>query len=90
MIWYIWWLAALSFVGLLAVAIGHTFNYNRDFFIPADEVVATKRRRTRLLAREPDMTDVTAPDRRGEPRLHLADEHDHDTAAARCWASGST
>ncbi|MBS0502915.1 MAG: cytochrome o ubiquinol oxidase subunit I [Proteobacteria bacterium] len=42
MIWYIWWLAALAFAGLLAVAIGHTFNYNRDYFIPADEVAATE------------------------------------------------
>ncbi|HEU0066858.1 MAG TPA: cytochrome o ubiquinol oxidase subunit I, partial [Sphingomonas sp.] len=30
MVWYIWWLAALSFVALLAVSIGHTFNYDRD------------------------------------------------------------
>jgi cytochrome o ubiquinol oxidase subunit 1 len=38
MIWYIWWLAVVSFVGIIAVAIGHTFNYNRDFHIPAEEV----------------------------------------------------
>ena len=38
MVWYIWWLAALSFVGLLAVAIGHSFNYNRDYHIAAEEV----------------------------------------------------
>jgi cytochrome o ubiquinol oxidase subunit 1 len=50
MIWYIWWLAALSFVALLAVAIGHTFNYRRDFHIPAADVVAAEDERTRLLA----------------------------------------
>ncbi|MFX5494149.1 hypothetical protein ABTD62_20640, partial [Acinetobacter baumannii] len=49
MIWYIWWLAALSLVGLLAVAIGHTFNYKRDFHIPVEEVVETEDQRTRLL-----------------------------------------
>lgn len=38
MIWYIWWLAAASFVALVGYAIAHTFNYNRHFFIPADEV----------------------------------------------------
>jgi len=38
MVWYIWWLAALSFAGLLAVAIGHTFNYHRDYHVAADEV----------------------------------------------------
>jgi cytochrome o ubiquinol oxidase subunit 1 len=50
LIWYIWWLAAVSFVALLAVAIGHTFNYHRDFHIPADEVVRVEDERTRLLA----------------------------------------
>ncbi|MCK0195862.1 cytochrome o ubiquinol oxidase subunit I [Ancylobacter sp. 6x-1] len=50
MIWYIWWLAALSFVTLLATAIGHTFNYHRDFFIPADVVARTESERTRQLA----------------------------------------
>ncbi|MBO9624295.1 MAG: cytochrome o ubiquinol oxidase subunit I [Sphingomonas sp.] len=50
MVWYIWWLAALSTVGLFVVAIGHTFNYNRDYYIPADEVAETEDARTRLLA----------------------------------------
>ncbi|MGH6614512.1 cytochrome o ubiquinol oxidase subunit I [Sphingomonas sp.] len=50
MIWYVWWLAALSFVAILAVSIGHTFNYRRDFHIPVEEVVATEDKRTRLLA----------------------------------------
>jgi len=38
MVWYIWWLAATAFVAMLAVAIGHTFNYHRDHYIPAEEV----------------------------------------------------
>ncbi|MBS7543460.1 cytochrome o ubiquinol oxidase subunit I [Ancylobacter oerskovii] len=50
LIWYIWWLAAVSFVALLAVAIHHTFNYDRDFDIPAEDVVRTEEERTRLLA----------------------------------------
>ncbi|OBQ57784.1 cytochrome o ubiquinol oxidase subunit I [Mesorhizobium loti] len=50
MIWYIWWLAALSFVCLIATAIGHTFNYIRDFHIPAAEVTQTEEARTTLLA----------------------------------------
>jgi cytochrome o ubiquinol oxidase subunit 1 len=33
-----WWLAAASFVALLAVAIHHTFNYDREFRISADHV----------------------------------------------------
>jgi cytochrome o ubiquinol oxidase subunit 1 len=50
MVWYIWWLAALSFVGIIAVSIIHTFNYNRDYVIPASEVKATEGERTRALA----------------------------------------
>ncbi|MGI4806860.1 MAG: cytochrome o ubiquinol oxidase subunit I, partial [Janthinobacterium lividum] len=50
MIWYIWWLAAVSAVGLLAVAVGHTFNYSRDYFIRAEAVARVERERTRLMA----------------------------------------
>ena len=50
MIWYMWWLSALSFVAILAVSIFHTFNYDRDFHIHADEVKRTEDERTRILA----------------------------------------
>ncbi|WP_117193258.1 cytochrome o ubiquinol oxidase subunit I [Rhizobium terrae] len=50
MIWYIWWLALVSFIALIATAIGHTFNYDRDFHIPAETVTATEDARSRLLA----------------------------------------
>ncbi len=49
MIWYIWWLAALSFVAALAVGIGHTFNYKREYDIPADDIARAESERTRLL-----------------------------------------
>ena len=49
MIWYIWWLAALAFAGLFVVAVGHTFNFKRDYYIPAEEVAATEDKRTQLL-----------------------------------------
>jgi cytochrome o ubiquinol oxidase subunit 1 len=49
MIWYMWWLAIVSFVGILAVSIGHTFNYDRDYYIPADEVARIEAERTKLL-----------------------------------------
>ncbi|MBD9444119.1 cytochrome o ubiquinol oxidase subunit I [Rhizobium sp. RHZ01] len=52
LIWYMWWLVVLSFVAMIAVAIGHTFNYNRDFYIPAEEVTETERKRTALLAEQ--------------------------------------
>ena len=49
MIWYIWWLAALSFVAIILGTIVHTFNYNRDFYISAEEVTRTEEQRSRLL-----------------------------------------
>jgi cytochrome o ubiquinol oxidase subunit 1 len=51
LIWYMWWLAALSFVAIVVVAITHTFNYHRDYYIPADEVERTEAARTALMAR---------------------------------------
>jgi cytochrome o ubiquinol oxidase subunit 1 len=50
LVWYIWWLAAACFIGLLVVAIGHTFNYHRDYHIPANEVVRVEDARTHSLA----------------------------------------
>ncbi|MBB5576818.1 MULTISPECIES: cytochrome o ubiquinol oxidase subunit I [Rhizobium] len=50
MIWYMWWLAAITFVAMIAITIGHTFNYKRDFYIPADQVVKTENERTKQLA----------------------------------------
>ncbi|MDE1950367.1 MAG: cbb3-type cytochrome c oxidase subunit I, partial [Burkholderiales bacterium] len=49
-IWYMWLVAAVSFAALIVATIVHTFNYQRDFHIPADEVTRTEDARTRLLA----------------------------------------
>jgi cytochrome o ubiquinol oxidase subunit 1 len=50
MIWYIWWLAILSFAGVVVVSIAHTFNYNRDFYVPVDEIEKVEAERSRALA----------------------------------------
>ncbi|MFC3629178.1 cytochrome o ubiquinol oxidase subunit I [Paracoccus angustae] len=50
LVWYIWWLAALSFAGVVIASILHTFNYGRDYHIPAAEVRATEDARDRQLA----------------------------------------
>ena len=50
LIWHIWWLAVASFGALLITAIAHTFNYRRDFHIPAETVAETEATRTRQLA----------------------------------------
>jgi cytochrome o ubiquinol oxidase subunit 1 len=49
LIWQMWLLAGLGFASVLAAIIIHTFNYNRDFYIPEGEVVRTENERTRLL-----------------------------------------
>ena len=49
LIWYIWWLAAAGFAALIAYAIVHTFNYRRDYYIPAETVQATEDARTQAL-----------------------------------------
>ncbi|USQ94562.1 cytochrome o ubiquinol oxidase subunit I [Caulobacter sp. RL271] len=49
LIWHIWWLAIVSFVALVATAIAHTFNFKRDYYIPAEEVVRVEDARTEAL-----------------------------------------
>jgi len=51
LIWYMWWMAALGFVALLVVAIGHTFNYKRDYYIPATQVAETEAMAAKTRAR---------------------------------------
>ncbi|WP_279237452.1 cytochrome o ubiquinol oxidase subunit I [Dyella sedimenti] len=51
MVWYMWLLAIVSFAALLVVAIAHTFDYHRDYYLSADEVRRVEATRTELLAR---------------------------------------
>jgi len=50
LIWHMWPLAIASFAATVLAAIVHTFNYKRDYHIPADEVAATEAARTQQLA----------------------------------------
>ncbi|VTU26952.1 cytochrome o ubiquinol oxidase subunit I [Variovorax sp. RA8] len=50
LIWHMWLIAGVAFVLLILATIVHTFNYKRDYHIPADEVVRTEAARTRMLA----------------------------------------
>ncbi len=51
LIWHMWPLAILSFVVLIVVAIAHTFNYNREYYIPVDDVIRCEAERSLLLAK---------------------------------------
>jgi len=48
-IWHMWLVGGVAFVAMLAVVIGHTFNYKRDFYISAEEVTRTEEQHTALL-----------------------------------------
>jgi cytochrome o ubiquinol oxidase subunit 1 len=50
LVWHMWWVAAGAFAATVIAAIVHTFNYHRDFHIPADVVTRTEDLRTRALA----------------------------------------
>jgi cytochrome o ubiquinol oxidase subunit 1 len=49
LIWHMWLVAGAMFAALLTATIVHTFNYKRDYYIPADAVVSTEDARTRLM-----------------------------------------
>jgi cytochrome o ubiquinol oxidase subunit 1 len=50
LIWHMWLIVCVTFATLLIAVIVHTFNYKRDFHIPADEVSRVESIRTRILA----------------------------------------
>jgi len=49
LIWQMWLVAGVGLAAMIAAAIVHTFNYQRDYYIPAEEVIRTEDERTRLL-----------------------------------------
>ncbi len=50
LIWHMWLVAGVAFAVTVIAAIVHTFNYKRDYYIPADEVQRTEDARTKVLA----------------------------------------
>jgi cytochrome o ubiquinol oxidase subunit I len=40
MIWYIWWLAAIGFIGIVIQSIVHSFNDDVDYYVEVDEIKA--------------------------------------------------
>ena len=51
LIWHMWALAVLMFAAVVVITIVHTFNYQRDYHIPVDEVVRIEGIRTQGLLR---------------------------------------
>ncbi|MEO7495494.1 MAG: cytochrome o ubiquinol oxidase subunit I [Massilia sp.] len=49
LIWQMWLVAGVAFVGMMVAIIIHTFNYKRDYHVSVEEVVRTEAARTRQL-----------------------------------------
>jgi cytochrome o ubiquinol oxidase subunit 1 len=49
LVWQMWLFAIVGLAATVGAAIIHTFNYKRDYYIPADDVVVTEAERTRTL-----------------------------------------
>jgi cytochrome o ubiquinol oxidase subunit 1 len=49
LVWHVWWLAVGSLLAIIVYSIKHTFDYDRDYHIPAAEVAATEAARTQQL-----------------------------------------
>jgi cytochrome o ubiquinol oxidase subunit 1 len=47
LIWHMWLVASASFVVLIVATIIHTFNYDREYYLPADDVVRIEDARSR-------------------------------------------
>jgi cytochrome o ubiquinol oxidase subunit 1 len=49
LVWQMWLFAIVGLAATVGAAIIHTFNYKRDYYIPAEDVVVTEAERTRTL-----------------------------------------
>ena len=43
LVWHIWWMAGGALLGVVAYAIWHSFDYDRDYYVTAAEVAETER-----------------------------------------------
>jgi cytochrome o ubiquinol oxidase subunit I len=43
LIWHVWWLAIGCFAAAVVVAIMHSFDENRDYYVPPEQVESTER-----------------------------------------------
>jgi cytochrome o ubiquinol oxidase subunit 1 len=50
MVWHMWLIGGLAFAALMIAIIAHTFNYKRDYYIPAEEVALVEAQRSEVAA----------------------------------------
>ena len=51
LIWHIWWLVIVSFVGAIASAVIRSYDDNTDYYVPAEEVARIENARLQSLAK---------------------------------------
>jgi cytochrome o ubiquinol oxidase subunit 1 len=69
MIWYIWWLAIASALGILATVLIRSFNDDIEYVLPAAEVERSENERRRLMAQaEAARPEVAAGDPQPAPQ----------------------
>jgi cytochrome o ubiquinol oxidase subunit 1 len=52
LVWHIWWLAGCAFAAMLALAIFHTFDENRDYYVSSREVARIEAQHFQQLSQE--------------------------------------
>ncbi|GAA5644806.1 MULTISPECIES: cytochrome o ubiquinol oxidase subunit I [Vibrio] len=62
MIWYIWWLAAASFVGIVVACIRHSYNEDVDYYVTVEEIKEVEAQRRAKLAEAGKATPQTDGD----------------------------
>ncbi len=85
MIWYIWWLAIVSFVGMIASFIIYNFQRDKDYYVELDEIHADEEKYWHAYA----LTNNNHPDAKNEgsgPAVsgkELADDAQDDNQTGR-------
>jgi hypothetical protein len=87
-IWHMWLLTGLAFFAMMvAVTIAHTFNYKRDYYIPAEEVTRTEEAHTKLLEAMSEinatLNGATGADT--SARYHVREHHPENGTLLGFW-----
>ncbi|HCE2051017.1 TPA: cytochrome o ubiquinol oxidase subunit I [Vibrio parahaemolyticus] len=72
MIWYIWWLAAASFVGIVVTCIQHSYNEDVDYYVEVEEIKAIEAERRAQLEEAKNTTTVTENDKKDDLEVTYA------------------
>ncbi|ANF59396.1 cytochrome o ubiquinol oxidase subunit I [Halotalea alkalilenta] len=52
LVWHIWWMVIVGFLGMVITFIARTFNYDIDYYVPAEEVEQTENQHFKNLEKQ--------------------------------------